>query len=645
MTVWAFDIETDGLLRDVTKLHLGVFINTAVESDVHIFYSIEEVTKFMFYRLGRGDSFVGHNLLGYDLPALAKLGGIAEKLGKFTDGPVRFFDTLLLHKLLIPRHGESRSLGALGVQLFDLPKLEFSDFSQYSKEMEEYCLRDTQITVKLYNWLRMTYKGSGQRLKKAIELEHRFALIIGLAQLNGFPIDYLAIEEFRASLEKQLAEVDSQLHVAFPGWFKDLGLRVPKVGNKTRGITAGEAYHAIEYVEFNPGSHDHLAKVLQEMGWTPLEFTETGKPSTSRATIAELDIDKFPQAKLLVERSLLKKRISETDYTKNLINGGTAVGWEIDTLGAITRRCTHANINIANVVKSTAKYAEGVRKNFRAPYGWRVLGVDLTGIEFRMLAEYLAPFDQERAAKLAVQEGVDIHYENAKILGLEDPKGAGRNIAKTFLYAMLYGASALKLGKKVVSDRLMAKALACKKERRKLWEATEFYLQKLEEVRPEQLSGIPPSGPARDNIVAIALIGRQYKKLFFDKFPGLKALADDVEKQHKLGKLYSIDGYRIHATNDYSALNSLLQMAGSIAAKAMTIQFANDAAAAGYRFCDDWYLAAHVHDEMQLIVREEIAETLRKIALKAVTRAGKDVGFNIRLDGEAKIGYNWADTH
>lgn len=121
------------------------------------------------------------------------------------------------------------------------------------------------------------------------------------------------------------------------------------------------------------------------------------------------------------------------------------------TNGAVTGRATHAYPNIAQV-PSVKKNKEGnilmglaggfgheSRALFTVPQGHILVGADLSGIELRCLAHYMAPWDKGAYAKV-ILEG-DIHSENQKAAGLPT-----RNDAKTFVYAFLYGAGNAKIG-------------------------------------------------------------------------------------------------------------------------------------------------------------------------------------------------------
>jgi len=157
-----FDLETDGLLHDVTRIHcLAIYDSTTdtVETyndEKNNRYSISEgINKLLV-----ADTLVGHNLLGFDIPVLGKL------YNYFTPR-ARIVDTLLLSRLYHPniydidhkhkwRHMPLQlygrhSLESYGYRLGEY-KGEFgktSNWSEWSQEMEDYCAQDVQVTKKL----------------------------------------------------------------------------------------------------------------------------------------------------------------------------------------------------------------------------------------------------------------------------------------------------------------------------------------------------------------------------------------------------------------------------------------------------------------------------------------------------------------
>jgi DNA polymerase I-like protein with 3'-5' exonuclease and polymerase domains len=211
--------------------------------------------------------------------------------------------------------------------------------------------------------------------------------------------------------------------------------------------------------------------------------------------------------------------------------------------------------------------------------------VDAAGLELRCLAHYMAKYDDGAFAK-ELLEG-DIHTANQKAAGLPT-----RNDAKSFIYAFLYGAGPAKLGKII-------------------------------------------GGGYNE--------GKEMQKRFLAKVPALKQLKDAVEQACSRGYLYGLDGRMLRIRSPHSALNTLLQSAGAIIMKQATVLMHKELIRSGLN--GRYKQVAHIHDEVQFEVRKEDAEEASKIVKSCITKAGEVLGFRCRLDGESKIGRNWAETH
>ena len=88
----------------------------------------------------------------------------------------------------------------------------------------------------------------------------------------------------------------------------------------------------------------------------------------------------------------------------------------------------------------------------------------------------------------------------------------------------------------------------------------------------------------------------------------------------------------------------LLQSAGSILCKRATVILYDTLTDMGYEFGKDWALVAHVHDELQIIAKKELAEIVGTQAV-AFEAAGEYYDFRCPITGEYKVGKNWAETH
>ena len=157
-----FDLETNGLLNDVTRIHcLAIYDSTTDQIET---YNDEKNNKYSISEgIGRllvADTLVGHNVINFDLAVLGKL------YNYFTPR-ARIVDTLLLSRLFHPdildidrkhkwRHMPLQlygrhSLESYGYRLNEY-KGEFgkdTDWSEWSQEMEDYCAQDVEVTKKL----------------------------------------------------------------------------------------------------------------------------------------------------------------------------------------------------------------------------------------------------------------------------------------------------------------------------------------------------------------------------------------------------------------------------------------------------------------------------------------------------------------
>jgi DNA polymerase I-like protein with 3'-5' exonuclease and polymerase domains len=194
----------------------------------------------------------------------------------------------------------------------------------------------------------------------------------------------------------------------------------------------------------------------------------------------------------------------------------------------------------------------------------------------------LAHYMDDEAYTKEILEG-DIHTANQHAAGL-----ATRAQAKTFIYAFLYGAGNAKIGSVV-------------------------------------------GGNARQ--------GGELKDKFLENTPALAELREDIAMQAGSGFLDGLDGRRLRVRSAHAALNTLLQGAGAIVMKQAVIHL--------YELLEhvDFKLVAQVHDEWQIECHPNDAEYVGKAAVQAIIQAGETFNLNCPLDGEYRIGSNWAETH
>lgn len=140
------DIETNNLYLGVTKWHCAWIINPN-NPEERRGYKPHEWEDYL-RDLSTYDIVVGHNIIDYDLPTLAKLFGDNFKINKV-------FDTLVLSRMLEPDRLGGHSLKswgkALGILKGDYGDAEGEDvWETFNEDMFVYCERDVDVTVTLY---------------------------------------------------------------------------------------------------------------------------------------------------------------------------------------------------------------------------------------------------------------------------------------------------------------------------------------------------------------------------------------------------------------------------------------------------------------------------------------------------------------
>ncbi len=595
---YIFDLETDNLLDDVTKIHCMVILNTETgEKQTYVGAQVPEGIKQLETLSQSGQVLVGHNVIKFDLPVIQKL------YPNTTIDTHLVQDTLVLTRLIYSNIADTDAnllaQGKLPGKLFNSHSLEAwgyrlgchkqgytGGWDTFSPEMLEYNIQDTVVTALLYSTcLAQNYS------KEAIDLEHSVAFLMAKQERNGFVFDEAAAVVLYAQLVSRKAELSAQCEALFPPWEVRQADFVPKRSNATKGWIAGEPVQRFKTVVFNPSSRDHIANRLMALyDWQPESLTEGGKPKVDEVVLAGLS---YPPCVLLSEFLMVQKRLSQLAEGDNawlsLAKKGKLHG-SINTNGAVTGRATHSRPNISQVPSSNSPYGKECRSLFTVPKGWSLVGADASGLELRCLAHYMGRYDGGKYA-LELLNG-DIHTTNQIAAGLPT-----RSQAKTFIYGFLYGAGNEKIG---------------------------------------------------SIIGANAIRGGQIKAQFLRSLPALGRLIEAVRGVQEQGYVTGLDGRRIFVRSSHAALNSLLQGAGAVICKQWLITLEEQLQVRGLKhdWDGDYVFCAWSHDEVQIACRTpEIAAVVAELATKSVVLAGEHFNLRCPLAGEAKIGKNWNDTH
>ena len=618
----AYDIETTAIPSDGRLPHEvdAVHVLCAIDMDTGEEYVFTDQNTLPgrngtladgLHLLWRADLIVAHNGINFDLAVLQHHYGFSASFPQHQD-------TLVLSRLLFPNLVDrdwafnrrkkgayslpqklygSHSLKAWGYRL-GLLKDEYGEqegaWDILTPEMVEYCLQDVRVTVSLHERLM-----SENPSEESVRLEHQLAELIAQQVRNGFTFDTPKAIELEAQLRQEHYKLRKRLKDRYGSWYVSMGEVIPKrtvrYKDKLRpDTTEGVPYTKVKRVEFNPASRQHIARVLKAQGWQPTDFTETGEPKVDETILKALTKD-IPEAELIAQYLMIEKRLGQLAdgaqaWLKCLKADGRIHG-SVNTNGAVTGRATHSHPNVAQVPSVKAPYGKQCRELFCAPEGWLLVGTDASGLELRCLAHYMAKWDDGAYAHEVVSG--DIHTANQQAAGLPT-----RDMAKTFIYGLLYGAGNEKIG------QIIGKG---------------------------------------------ARAGKQLREKFLANLPALKNLIDALQKTlANRGYLIGIDGRRLHVRSEHAALNTLLQSAGALICKQWGLYIDQMMREKGYRhgWAGDYAFNAWVHDEYQIAVRNaQVGQDLMEISQRAMKATEAHFNWRCPLDADARMGLNWAETH
>jgi len=582
-----FDIEADGL--NPTKIYC-IVAQDVDTGDVFTFDNTQLEAGYLF--LKSATKLIGHNIIGYDLPALRKVEGIDLSDKKIVD-------TLVLSRLFKPTREGGHGLESWGYRLgYSKGSYGQSDgaWDAYCEEMLEYCKRDVLLNTKVYKELRKESRGfTGQ----SIRLEHDVAKIVEQQRANGFQFDMRKAMLLVALFEEKLAAVEAEVHETFkprvtvqilsPQYTKTNRLAKTAKDQDDKGVRLtddewlemelnGKPIRRETEIPFNLGSRKQIGEYLVEAGWKPKNYTPTGQPIVDEGTLSK--VKDIPEAQMIAKYLMLQKRLAQVNSWIKAVEPDGRIRGYVNPNGAVTGRMTHSHPNTAQVPSTNSPYGAECRACWTVKSGNKLVGIDASGLELRMLAHYMNDEDYTNE----ILNG-DIHTTNQKLAGLES-----RNQAKTFIYALLYGAGDAKLG------------------------------------------SVAKRGKA---------VGKQLRRQFLDSLPSFKQLIQRVQRESKKGFLKGLDGRKLFVRSEHAALNTLLQGAGAIVMKEALVILEHNL----WLKRIDARIVANVHDEWQIECRPSVAEKVGELGVQAIIQAGKNLNLNCPLDGDYNIGDGWHETH
>ena len=525
---------------------------TKVKNDIQVHTTPDTLKKV----LHDSQQIVGHNLIGFDCHVLDSVWGVRIPRHSVVD-------TLYLSRLYNPSQEGGHSLRNWGEILGGAGKIAFEDYDGgLTDEMVEYCIADVELTERVHQWLALQIRKEGFS-QQSVELEHNVGWIVTEQERNGFKLDIPFAEKLMMDLMFEMNNIEASLQDIFPPIVEE------RISEKTFKRLKDKV------TVFNPGSRKQIAERLQGLGVKFNKKTEKGNIIVDEKVLEGIDL---PEAKAVARYMMLQKRVAQIDSWLKAVKDDGRVHGRVITNGAVTGRMTHQSPNMAQVPAVSAPFGTECRSCWTVDEGNVLVGIDASGLELRMLAHYM---DDENYTNELLNG--DIHTANQRAAGLES-----RPLAKTFIYAFLYGAGDAKIGAIVGGN---------------------------------------------------SNTGRGLKETFLSNTPSLERVRGDTLRQAASGILTGLDGRKLRVRSEHAALNTLLQGAGAIVMKQALVHLSDRLKNIPHRF------VANVHDEWQIETTAHYADTVGRIGVRAIRIAGETLSLRCPLDGEYRVGNNWAETH
>ncbi|EHY9857889.1 DNA polymerase I [Vibrio parahaemolyticus] len=579
--LFAFDTETDSLDYMVANLvGLSFAIDEGIAAYVPVAHDYLDVPEqldrdWVLEQLkpileDDAQAKVGQNLK-YDASVLARY-GIEMKGIKY--------DTMLA-SYVYNSVGGKHDMDSLALRFLQHSCISFEQIAGKGKnqltfnqiELEQaspYAAEDADVTLRLHNRLFANIE-QDEKLKSVYEeIEMPLVPVLSRIERTGVLIDDMKLSAQSVEIAARLEELEQK------------------------------AYEIAEQ-EFNMNSPKQLQAILfEKMGLPVVKKTPSGTPSTNEEVLQELALD-YPLPKLILEyRGLAKLKSTYTDKLPKMINPSTGrVHTSYHQAVTATGRLSSTDPNLQNI---PIRNEEGrrIRQAFVAPAGYKILAVDYSQIELRIMAH----LSGDQALLDAFRDGKDIHAATAaEIMGvsIDQVSSEQRRRAKAVNFGLIYGMSAFGLAKQL---------------------------------------GIP-RGEAQ-----------AYMDKYFERYPGVMQYMEDTRSAAAdKGYVETIFGRRLHLP-EIKSRNGMRRKAAERAAINAPMQgTAADIIKKAMLLVDQWIqeegngrvkLLMQVHDELVFEVEESSLSEIESKVQKLMESAAE---LKVPLVAEAGHGDNWDQAH
>jgi len=443
---------------------------------------------------------------------------------------------------------------------FDLINLE---------QASDYAAEDADITMQLHQALSAGLQQETKLKQVYTDIEMPLVDVLLDVEQNGVLID-------RDMLQKQGREIDQKLSQIEQKIYQQ----------------AGEV--------FNLSSPKQIQAILFDKLDLPiLRKTPKGQPSTAEDVLEELAADYEIPALLLEHRSLNKLMSTYIDKLPKEINSKTGrVHTSYQQAVASTGRLSSTSPNLQNIPIRTAE-GRRIREAFIAPAGHKILALDYSQIELRIMAHLSA----DETLLNAFARGLDVHRSTAaEVFGeeLEQVSAEQRRAAKAINFGLIYGMSAFGLGRQLNIGRNEA---------------------------------------------------QQYVDTYFERYPGVKRYMEETKQRARdQGYVETVFGRRLYLPDINARNGNVRQYAERTAINAPMQGTAADIIKRAMIEVQTWLVKGdqdckmimQVHDELVFEVAVDEADSCRASIAGLMTGAAD---LSVKLEVDAGVGLNWNEAH
>jgi DNA polymerase-1 len=619
------DLESNGFLENVTRVHCGVF--KELNGGVYKFRP-HQVDEMLAY-LDTVDVLIMHNGIGYDWPLLKKLYDYEYKGKKV--------DTLIMSRLLnlkrqVPFMCPNKKAGPHSIEAWGWRvgrgKPEHNDWEVFSEEMLHRCAEDVEILALVYAEL---MKEAGQHnWRDAFLLSFELFEKLHKQETYGWLVDRPHMDRCIHQLSRWIGLIDRVVTPYLPrilevdetkeaGEYKYVKKPFLKSGEYNQHVLRwmeGTPYRPEDRIVAGPFSRvtfrlvnldsgDETKQFLLDQGWEPLEWNENDEGERTSPKLSKLDPFEGLDSKigkLVAKRVQCRQRRSIITGLIELIRPDGRISSVVNTLAA-TGRATHRNI--VNIPKAGSFYGKSMRRIFTSRDKYTLVGTDSDSCQLRMLGGRMGSDDYINAIVTGDKaKGTDLHSLTKKIGGL-----VSRDIAKNVMYCLLFGGGDVKLGKTALQPG-NGTAL-----RERLYKGFDGLADLMARLTAEWRASA--------------------KQRYNEKFKRM---------EYFNGYITALDGRPIMVGSEHQLLVYLLQSDEAIMmTKAYCLLW--DRLSAKYEFGVDFGVVCWYHDEYTVECREEIAEDVARISEQCIVDAGLFYNIVCPHIGGAAIGKNWYSIH